>query len=168
MAFDRQTIEIPNHIFLEEVRRQLQSGHTATFRVRGWSMRPFLENGRDKVLLLSPQKRPVHEGDVALVLTTERRYVLHRVIRVEADGRCTLWGDGNVMGREEATPDNVIGVAQGFYIGRHERYVDVDSRLWRSYSWLWMHLSPLRRWLLLAYRVLFKIYCLLTGKKTKD
>ncbi len=126
----QQTIQVPNRIFLEEVRRQLQAGHTATFRVRGWSMRPFLEHGRDKVLLVSPKRRA---------------------------GNCTLWGDGNIIGRETCTPENVIGVADGFYIGRKERFFHVDGRVWRCYSWLWMHVTAVRRYLLWAYRIGHKL-----------
>lgn len=153
----QQTIQVPNRIFLEEVRRQLQSGHTTTFRVRGWSMRPFLEHGRDKVLLVSPQRRPVSVGCVALVLADDGRYVLHRVIAIDGEGNCTLWGDGNVIGRETCTPDNVIGVADGFYIGRKERFFPVDGRVWRCYSWLWMHLTAVRRYLLWVYRIGHKL-----------
>ena len=153
----QQTIQVPNRIFLEEVRRQLQSGHTTTFRVRGWSMRPFLEHGRDKVLLVSPQRRPVSVGCVALVLADDGRYVLHRVIAIDGAGNCTLWGDGNVIGRETCTPDNVIGVADGFYIGRKERFFPVDGRVWRYYSWLWMHRTAVRRYLLWVYRIGHKL-----------
>ena len=153
----QQTIQVPNRIFLEEVRRQLQSGHTTTFRVRGWSMRPFLEHGRDKVLLVSPQRRPVSVGCVALVLADDGRYVLHRVIAIDGEGNCTLWGDGNVIGRETCTPDNVIGVADGFYIGRKERFFPVDGRVWRCYSWLWKHLTAVRRYLLWVSRIGHKL-----------
>ena len=152
-----QTLQLPNEVFLEEVRYQLNAGHTTTFKVRGWSMRPFLEHERDKVLLVSPRKRPVKVGDVALVLATDKRYVLHRVVAIDRNGVCTLWGDGNVCGREYATPDNVIGVAQGFYIGRKERYFDVDGRVWRLHSWFWMHTTWARRYLLFAYRVYRKL-----------
>lgn len=155
------TIQLPNAIFLEEVRRQLQAGHSATFRVRGWSMRPFLEHARDKVLLVSPSVRPVRVNDVALVLTVDRRYVLHRVVDVDDRGDCILWGDGNLVGRERCVAANVIGVAQGFYIGDKERYFDVDGGAWRCYSWWWMHTTFMRRWCLLLYRVLFYIF----GKK---
>lgn len=151
------TIQLPNEVFLEEVRRQLKAGHTTTFRVRGWSMRPFLEHGRDKVLLLSPQRVAPTVGCVALVLTDDRRYVLHRVVEVSPEGRCTLWGDGNICGRETCSLDNVIGVAGGFYVGRKERFFDVNGRAWRWYSWWWMHTSRLRRWQLLFFRLLFKV-----------
>lgn len=152
------SIQLPNAIFLEEVRRQLKAGHTTTFRVRGWSMRPFLENARDKVLLVSPQSCPVKVGDVALVLTTDHRYVLHRVVKVDAQGGLVLWGDGNLQGRERCTHDNVIGVAKGFYVGDKGRYFDVNGRIWRLYSWWWMHTSCLRRLQLLIYRIFFKLF----------
>lgn len=152
------SIQLPNAIFLEEVRRQLKAGHTTTFRVRGWSMRPFLENARDKVLLVSPQIHGVKLGDVALVLTTDKRYVLHRVVGMDANGGLTLWGDGNLYGREQCTADNVIGVAKGFYIGDKGSYFDVSGRAWRWYSWWWMHTTWLRRPLLLAYRIIFKLF----------
>jgi hypothetical protein len=144
---------VPNHILLEEVRRQLASGHTATFRVYGVSMRPFLESGRDKVLLAPPAE--VRVGDVVLALTDEGRYVLHRVVRVGPEGDCTLWGDGNVRGREHCAARDVIGVAQGFWRGA--RYDACSDRRWRWYSWWWMRLAPLRRYLLFAYRLWLKL-----------
>lgn len=152
------TRAIPNHIFLEEVRVQLNAGHSATFRVKGWSMRPFLEHARDKVLLVSPNKRQVKNGEVILALTIDNRYVLHRVVSIDSSGNCHLSGDGNVHGKEKCTPENVIGVAQGFYIGESEHYYDVDGWVWRCYSYFWMHTSLIRRWLLLVYRVFFKLF----------
>lgn len=152
------SIQLPNAIFLEEVRRQLKAGHTTTFRVRGWSMRPFLENARDKVLLVSPDVRPIKVGDVALVLSTDKRYVLHRVIAVDDKGGCTLWGDGNLFGREYCTSENVIGIAKGFFIGNKERYFDVDGKVWRCYSWCWMHTTSFRRFFLFVYRVFYKLF----------
>ena len=42
---------MPNDVFLPFVIEQLNEGHTATLPLRGRSMRPFLEDGRDKALL---------------------------------------------------------------------------------------------------------------------
>lgn len=146
-----RTCQMPNHILLEEVRFQLNAGHTVTLRVRGNSMRPFLESGRDKVLLSPP--RPLHVGDVALVLANDGRYILHRVVGVGADGSCTLWGDGNVRGREYATADNVIGVAIGFYRYEREKFCSCESKCWRWYSAFWMRTTPfVRRCLLFLHR----------------
>jgi hypothetical protein len=147
--------KVPNEVLLEEVRRQLAAGHTASFRVYGVSMRPFLESGRDKVLLAPP--RDVRVGDVVLVLTDDERYVLHRVVALDPDGGCTLWGDGNVCGREHCSADNVIGVAQGFWRGK--KFYACSDKTWQRYSRWWMRLSPLRRYLLFAYRRLVLPFC---------
>ncbi len=162
--YDKQptvrTCQMPNHILLEEVRFQLNAGHTVTLRVRGNSMRPFLESGRDKVLLSPP--RQLYVGDVALVLANDGRYILHRVVGVEADGSCTLWGDGNVWGREYATADNVIGVAIGFYRFKSEKYYSCESRCWRRYSAFWMCTTPfVRRCLLFIHRQIMRVSNLL-------
>lgn len=121
-------------------------------------MRPFVEHARDSVLVVSPTVRPVKVGDAALVLADDGRYVLHRVVNIDDKGNCTLWGDGNVYGRETCTPDNVIGVVKGFYIGKRERYYATDGRAWRWYSWFWMHTTWMRRYLLFAYRVCYKLH----------
>jgi hypothetical protein len=139
---------VPNHILLEEVRRQLAEGHTATFRVYGVSMRPFLESGRDKVLLAPPAE--VRVGDVALALIDGGQYVLHRVVAVDDGGNCTLWGDGNARAKEHCTARNVIGVAQGFWRGA--RYYACADPTWQRYSRWWMRLAPMRPFLLFFVR----------------
>lgn len=44
--------QFPNDKFLPEVVRLLDEGYTVTLRLKGYSMRPFLENNRDKALLV--------------------------------------------------------------------------------------------------------------------
>lgn len=154
-----ESVQLPNNIFLEEVRYQLKQGHTVTFRVKGWSMRPFLENARDMVLL-GPVDREIKVGDVALILANDGRYILHRVVGIDGKGNCTLWGDGNVVGRETCTPDNVIGLARGFYRGKNEKYFDCEGKVWQRYSAFWMGVSRFRRYFLFIARILFKLHLL--------
>ena len=60
-------IQFANAEFLPEVVKMLNEGHTVTLRLRGYSMRPFLENDRDKALLVKPSTikswRPSFSGD---------------------------------------------------------------------------------------------------------
>ena len=44
-------IKFSNAELLPEVIRLMDEGHTVTINLRGFSMRPFLENDRDKALL---------------------------------------------------------------------------------------------------------------------
>ena len=141
---------VNNHLFMQEITRMFrQEGKkSVTFIVRGFSMRPFLEDGRDKVVLSPPREPKI--GDVVLAEISEKRYALHRVIKVE-NGIYTMRGDGNPLRMtEQFTQDKIIGLADGFI--RKGKFVSTDSRQWRCYSAVWNILKPLRRILLAIYR----------------
>ena len=141
---------LPNDVFVPRVKAFLDEGiSSVTFKVRGVSMRPFLEHERDCVVIAKAQEISV--GDVVLAEVGEKHYVLHRVlIRQEDD--LVLKGDGNVKGIETCTTAQVIGKAVAFYRKGRKRADTVDGLKWRCYSWFWMHTIPLRRYFLAAHR----------------
>ena len=57
-------ITMQNSEFLPEVVKLLDEGHTVTLRLRGVSMRPFLEDRRDKALIT--KAKAVRRGDAVL------------------------------------------------------------------------------------------------------
>lgn len=76
-------IQFANAEFLPEVVKILNEGHTVTLRLRGYSMRPFLENDRDKALLVKPSSIKV--GDPVLAEVNPLHFVLHRIDSIEGD-----------------------------------------------------------------------------------
>lgn len=138
------TKTVPNALLIGQIDRMLKEGHTATFRVKGYSMRLFLENERDVVKLtrVSPEQIKLH--DVVLAYTTAGLYVLHRVIKREGN-RLTLMGDGNVVGTEECTVDDVVGIAVAFYRKGRQKPDLVTGMKWKVYTSVWLTLKPLRR-----------------------
>lgn len=48
--------QFANADFIPEIIKLLDDGHTVTLLLRGYSMRPFLEDRRDKALLIKPKK----------------------------------------------------------------------------------------------------------------
>lgn len=143
---------IPNDLLIPRIRQFLDEGHTATIRVRGRSMRPFLQDGRDKVVL-APCSAAVETGDVVLAETSPLHFVLHRVIAKDGD-RLTLKGDGNVRGTESCREKDVVGVATAFIRKEKEQVVPTDSLRWRAYSYIWMRLNAVRRYALFTCRLL--------------
>ena len=139
---------MPNAVLLPEIVKLLEEGHTVTLRLRGYSMRPFLEDGRDKALLTKAENPQV--GDAVLAEVAPRHYVLHRIISIKGDD-VTLRGDGN-LGTEECKLADVKGAVIGFYRKGCEKLDRTDGMKWRCYSWLWMRLFPVRRYLLAFYR----------------
>lgn len=141
-------IQFANAEFLPEVVKMLNEGHTVTLRLRGYSMRPFLENDRDKALLVKPSTIKV--GDPVLAEIAPRHFVLHRIDRIEGDN-ITLRGDGN-LGVEYCKKENIVGAVIGFYRKGRIKMDLTDGRKWKLYSFLWTRLLPIRRYLLGVYR----------------
>ena len=141
-------VQFPNAILLPEIVKMLNEGHTVTLRLKGFSMRPFLEDGRDKALLTKPVKPKV--GDPVLAEISPRHFVLHRIISIQGDD-VVLRGDGNI-GIERCKLKDVQGAVIGFYRKGRETLDRTDGLKWRIYSWFWMRLFPIRRYLLAFYR----------------
>lgn len=142
------TKELPNEQFLPEIIRLINEGHTVTLTLKGKSMRPFLEDGRDKGLLT--KVGDVKVGDPVLAETWPGRYVLHRVVSIKGDN-ITLRGDGNIL-TEHCKLGDIKASCAGFYRKGRATMDSVDGKKWRIYSWIWMRLLPVRRYLLAIYR----------------
>lgn len=144
-----QTIEIPNAELIPVIVQQLEEGDTVTLPLRGRSMRPFLEDGRDKALLDKPKANP-QVGDPVLAEIYPKHYVLHRIVKIEGDN-VTLLGDGN-LSPEHCKLSDIRASVTGFYRKGSNTLDRTDGEKWIKYSKVWMKLRPIRRWLLAIYR----------------
>lgn len=98
---------------------------------KGRSMRPFLKEGRNGVILTKPIN-PIRKYDVVLY-KHNGVYVLHRVIKIEGD-TLFICGDNSVV-RETRTKNDIIGVAEkiiyrGKKIDSHNRILIFFVMLW--------------------------------------
>lgn len=137
-----------NATFLPHVVELLDNGHAVTLPLRGISMRPFLEDGRDKALLVKATQPKV--GDAVLAEIAPKTYVLHRIWAIQGD-HVTLLGDGN-LSPEHCRLADIKGTATAFYRKGRTTPDSTDGRKWRVYSFLWTRLRPLRRLLLAIYK----------------
>lgn len=141
--------EIPNRVLLGLARDMIREGHTATISVKGYSMRPFLEHERDRVMLDAPKDLKV--GDAVLAEIAKDHYVLHRIIDIDGD-RVTLMGDGNISGTETCRVSDVAGVVTQYLRPRRMMFAS-DPKLQRRIR-LWRKLLPVRRYLLFIYKAI--------------
>lgn len=140
-------LELSNEVFLKEVRELIADGHDVTLSVRGVSMRPFLEDRRDKIVLTRPVAPEV--GDAVLAEIAPGKYVYHRIISIEKD-RVTLKGDGNVYGTEQCGIEDIAASTKRLI--RKGRCYSPEGMAWRWYSALWPSHMLMRRVLLAIYR----------------
>ena len=150
MKENHNLIQVENHLLMQEITRMFneKGKQSVTIVVRGYSMRPFLEDRRDKVILTPPRTPRV--GDVVLAAIGEKVYALHRVIKIE-NGIYTMRGDGNPLSmKEQFREADIIGIAQAFI--RKGKVIPTAGIKWQAYSFVWKMLTPFRRILLAIYR----------------
>ncbi|MBQ4507785.1 MAG: S24/S26 family peptidase [Paludibacteraceae bacterium] len=144
---------VANEILIPEIASLLSEGREVLFTPTGCSMRPFIEGGRDTVLLTAPKK--VRVGDVCLARIPLAgggyTFVLHRVIKV-CGTQVTLQGDGNLSGEEHCPLSDVLG---SVVVARSPR----GCRKPLTRGWFWRYICrPRRLWLKLYRHTLLKLY----------
>lgn len=127
----------------------VDDGLSVTFPVKGRSMLPFIIGSKESIILVKPGILAV--GDVVLAWVEDCRYVVHRIISIDGD-QVVLQGDGNVCGVEHCRVANVRAKAD--YVvdargGKH--YLYCRWRIIAAKLWYW--LRPVRRYLLLPYKM---------------
>lgn len=140
---------IPNEILLPEVARLIEEGHTATIVVRGNSMNPFLVDKRDRITLGSFTTDDLQPGAAILARDTSGRIVFHRIIHRHGE-TLILQGDGNLTQTEETSVHQVMGLMT-VAIRKDKKY-PAEGKVWKRYSYWWLKLTPVRRWLLTIFR----------------
>ena len=147
-----KTIIKDKGIMMEEIRTLVSEGKSVTLTVKGNSMNPFIVHLRDRMTLGPWEDEDIRKGTVALVRDSRGNYVIHRIIKRDKN-TVTLLGDGNVGFTETSTTADIIGIMKS--VERKGRVWTKDSLVWRTYSWIWMVLTPLRRYPLAIWRRLF-------------
>ena len=132
----------------------MEEGHTVSLKLRGFSMRPFLEDQRDTAVLRKANE--VVCGEPVLAEIAPGQYVLHRIISIDGNS-VTLLGDGNLT-VEHCTKDDIRAQVTGFYRKGRTTLDSIYGRKWKIYSAIWMRLRPIRRYLLGIYRRWVKIF----------
>ena len=150
---EKSAIKANDETILSEAVRLVSDGIAVTFPVNGRSMRPFIVGGKDSVILEKPTKTQVL--DIVLAYVENGRHVIHRVIAIDGE-RVTLMGDGNLYGVEHCLVSDIL--AQATYVVKPGgKKISLVSRRSLRLASLWKKLKPIRKWLLLLYRIKEKV-----------
>ncbi len=144
-----ETRVIQNNLFFQEIASRIAEGERVRMRAKGNSMLPFIRDSKDEVVLEKPNKQSFQKGRLLLVQLADKRYVLHRVEKIE-NNTIILRGDGNLSILESCTVDDVI--AEVIAVMRGGKEIKVGSFKWKLYGYLWPQNAFLRRVGLGVYR----------------
>ena len=143
-------IQITNDILIPQIADDIKNGQIVILPLRGFSMRPYLEDNRDKALLVAADGN-LCVGDVILARISHKRWALHRITAI-IDNRITMYGDGNYS-PEHIKREDVIAKAVAFYRKGRGRPDYTNSIRYMIYWRLWVFLRPVRRYLLYAWKL---------------
>lgn len=139
---DNTTRIISNEDYFKEVQRILGEGKEVRIRIKGGSMRPFIQDG-DSVVLSVYQGQSLALGCNVLVKDKDK-FVFHRLVS-KKNGQYILAGDGNLVLREYITAADIIAVASRHYPKNGDIAIDIESRWARLRGLAWYHIRFLRR-----------------------
>lgn len=122
------------------LRKEFSKGKAVPLVVTGYSMRPMLRHGKDRVVLVAPETRPPARGEIVLFFRDDGSCVLHRVIG-ERGGALVVNGDAQTW-TETVRRDQVAAVVCG--VVRRGRYLACDAASYRLRAGLWERLRPAR------------------------
>lgn len=118
----------------------LQSGGTVELTVSGNSMWPMLRHRSSRVRLAAVDV--LQKGDLPLYQRADGKFVLHRVVGINRD-TFICCGDNQWQLESDLTKDQMIAVVTHF--ARKDRWIGVESGLYRLYWKFWVAVRPLRR-----------------------
>ncbi len=107
--------------FIEEAFRM---GKDFQIPITGTSMLPLLVQGRDFVKIVKYENK-LRVGDIPLYRRDNGQFVLHRVVKIEADGTYTMCGDNQFKLEKGITDKHIIAVVKTLVIDGKE--IDVSS-----------------------------------------
>ena len=145
-------VVVPNR-FLALAEEELRAGRSVRVQIDGESMYPFIRGGADEVEILPCPPEGELPAWCCPFYRWEGRYMIHRYIGTDADGRCLLFGDGNLVRRERVAREEIIGLLGRIY--RPDGSVqDCTDPRWLRKGRIWYRLRGLRRVLIPVIRLL--------------
>ena len=141
---------ITDSMIMQESIRLVDEGLSVTLPVNGQSMLPFIIGGKESVVLSRPVN--IKLGQVVLAWADGNRYVVHRIIRINGQ-HITLMGDGNLVGTEQCSMDDIKAVVTHVVNAKGQMHPLYTCRRQLAVH-LWYWLLPIRHYLLTIYKKL--------------
>ncbi|MBF6628485.1 MAG: S24/S26 family peptidase [Proteiniphilum sp.] len=139
---------ISNPLFFDIVKEEIIAGREICIGAKGGSMRPFIRDGIDELILRPCNAHSFRKGAILVAELGDQRQVAHRVCYTNGE-EIVLRGDANprlteLCGRNEVIAE-VVAVVRG------GKRVDRGSLCWNCYRYLWPRTPFVRRVALKMY-----------------
>lgn len=139
--------ELDTSEYVSMLRELAESGHEVSVPIRGGSMSPFLEDGRDTAYFSAPQ-RELRVGDIVFFQRENGAYILHRICRI-ADGGYYIVGDAQLNPEGPVPRESIFGLVT--QVRRKGKTLSQGDFVWDFFAGFWLRKLPKRERLLKLY-----------------
>lgn len=128
-------------------REILKKGNSIRFQAKGWSMRPFIQDG-DFITVSPIDDASVKVGNVIFYLSDENKIIVHRIIKKHKKNGNTILsvkGDASLSSPEKVDLKNVLGTVTT--VERNSKKKRLDTKFSQVKSLFIAGISPLSKWI---------------------
>ena len=145
-------VKIDTSEYISNLKQLIADNHSVVLTVMGWSMMPFLRHQEDRVLLTKTSGLP-KVGDIVFYQRKTGQYVLHRIYQHRIDGYYIM-GDHQLDLEGPIEPSAIFAIVTE--VERNGHWILTNSFWWKSTSYIWRLLYPLRKLGYMARKVICK------------
>ena len=111
------------------INQVLSRGEEFPIYPNGTSMLPLIRPGIDMVTLVLPNE--LKKDDIVLYKRATGQFVLHRLIKINKKGLCTMFGDNQNALEFNIPLENILAKIKSLY--RDDKLVDFSSKEYKKY-----------------------------------
>ena len=140
--------QMENDVLIPMLRELVEEGKQVRVTVSGSSMSPLICHRRDSVLLESVQSE-LKKGDIVFYQRNNGQYVLHRICRIDEEGKVYCIGDAQTEIEGPLEKGQIFAIVKG--ICRKDRWICPGDFWWEFFAHVWLNLIPFRKGIMAVY-----------------
>ncbi len=146
--------KVATKAYIDMLLSVMDEGRSVSLVIAGGSMTPFLADGRDRVVLEKPGRRPA-VGDIVLFRRPDGDYVLHRIRKIEGENYYMV-GDAQTYIEGPVAKGQIKALVTA--AKRKGKIIKKGDFVWDFFEKIWIRMVPFRHLCIKGYSLYCRIW----------
>ena len=146
--------KVATKAYIDMLLSVMDEGRSVSLVIAGGSMTPFLADGRDRVVLEKPGRRPA-VGDIVLFRRPDGDYVLHRIRKIEGENYYMV-GDAQTYIEGPVAKGQIKALVTA--AKRKGKIIKKGDFVWDFFEKIWIRMVPFRPLCIKGYSLYCRIW----------